>query len=78
MRDRFSDFTYYAKGDRSPRKPKREEIMNLNGKKGVDISSLNGNVSIEKIKDAGYDFVMIRCGYGSDRGYNELRGKFSE
>ena len=40
--------------------------MNLKGKKGVDISSLNGNVSIEKIKDAGYDFVMIRCGYGSD------------
>ena len=32
----------------------------------MDISSLNGNVSIEKIKDAGYDFVMIRCGYGSD------------
>lgn len=40
--------------------------MGLSGKKGVDISSLNGNVSIEKIKNAGYDFVMIRCGYGSD------------
>ena len=40
--------------------------MNISGKKGVDISSLNGNVSIEKIKNAGYDFVMIRCGYGSD------------
>ena len=40
--------------------------MNINGKKGVDISSANGNVSIEKIKKAGYDFVMIRCGYGSD------------
>ena len=40
--------------------------MGLSGKKGVDISSLNGNVSIEKIKNAGYDFVMILCGYGSD------------
>ena len=40
--------------------------MSLVGKKGVDISSLNGNVSIEAIKKAGYDFVMIRCGYGSD------------
>lgn len=40
--------------------------MDLKGKKGVDISSLNGNVSIEKIKKAGFDFVMIRCGYGSD------------
>lgn len=40
--------------------------MNIKGKKGVDISSANGDVNIEKIKDAGYDFVMIRCGYGSD------------
>ncbi|MBR1483189.1 MAG: hypothetical protein IJ598_09525 [Ruminococcus sp.] len=40
--------------------------MNLKGKKGVDISSLNGSISIQKIKDAGYDFAMIRCGYGSD------------
>ena len=66
MRDRFFVSAYYVNGERSPRKTKREEIMNLKGKKGVDISSLNGNVSIEKIKDAGYDFVMIRCGYGSD------------
>lgn len=35
-------------------------------KKGVDISSSNGNVDLLKIKNAGYDFVMIRCGYGSD------------
>ena len=40
--------------------------MGLSGKKGVDISSLNGDVNIQKIKNAGYDFVMIRCGYGSD------------
>lgn len=40
--------------------------MNYKGKKGVDISSSNGDVDIKKIKDAGYDFVMIRCGFGSD------------
>ena len=40
--------------------------MSLVGKKGVDISSLNGDVSIEKIKQAGYEFAMLRCGYGSD------------
>lgn len=38
----------------------------LTCKKGVDISSLNGRVDISKIKDAGYDFVMIRCGFGDD------------
>lgn len=40
--------------------------MNIKGKKGVDISSLNGSVNMETIKKAGFDFVMIRCGYGSD------------
>ncbi len=40
--------------------------MSLSGKKGVDISSLNGDVSIKTVKNAGYDFVMIRCGYGDD------------
>ena len=40
--------------------------MGLSGKKGVDISSLNGDISIQKVKNAGYDFVMIRCGYGDD------------
>lgn len=40
--------------------------MTLAGAKGVDISSCNGDVNMRKIKNAGYDFVMIRCGYGSD------------
>lgn len=40
--------------------------MNLVNKKGVDISSSNGNVDMQKIKKAGYDFVMIRCGFGDD------------
>lgn len=40
--------------------------MSLSGKKGVDLSSLNGAVDMQKIKDAGYEFAMLRCGYGSD------------
>lgn len=40
--------------------------IDLTNKKGVDISSNNGSVDIEKVKNAGYDFVMIRCGYGND------------
>ena len=40
--------------------------MNLTNKKGVDISSNNGDISMETIKNAGYDFVMIRCGFGED------------
>ena len=40
--------------------------MNLTNKKGVDISSNNGKISIQQIKDAGYDFVMIRAGFGED------------
>ena len=38
----------------------------LTGKKGVDISKHNGDVDMKKIKAAGYDFVMIRCGFGDD------------
>jgi len=40
--------------------------LNLTNKKGVDISSNNGKISIQQIKDAGYDFVMIRAGFGED------------
>jgi hypothetical protein len=40
--------------------------MTLVNKKGVDVSSNNGKVSFEKIKSAGYDFAMIRCGFGDD------------
>ncbi len=40
--------------------------MNTTNKKGVDISYANGNIDLDKVKAAGYDFVMIRCGYGSD------------
>ena len=40
--------------------------MSLINKKGVDISSNNGRISVEKIKAAGYDFAMIRCGFGEN------------
>lgn len=40
--------------------------MSLENKKGVDISAAQGNVNMDKIKAAGYDFVMLRCGYGND------------
>lgn len=38
----------------------------LTAKKGVDVSNHNGDIDINKIKKAGYDFVMIRCGFGDD------------
>lgn len=41
-------------------------MTNLKNRKGVDISSNNGKISIQQIKDAGYDFVMIRAGFGED------------
>ena len=34
--------------------------------KGVDISCFNENVNYKALKDAGYTFVIIRSGYGSD------------
>lgn len=41
-------------------------MATMNGKRGVDISYANGNIDLAKVKNAGYEFVMIRCGYGSD------------
>lgn len=40
--------------------------MNVKDKKGVDVSSNNGKISMEKIKAAGYEFVIIRCGFGEN------------
>ena len=41
-------------------------MTNLKNRKGVDVSSNNGKISFEKIKSAGYDFAMIRCGFGDN------------
>lgn len=40
--------------------------MSLVNKKGVDISYANGNIDLKKVKAAGYEPVMIRCGFGSN------------
>ena len=40
--------------------------MSIVGTKGVDISYANGNIDLSKVKKAGYNWVMIRCGFGSD------------
>lgn len=40
--------------------------MSLVNKKGVDIGDHNGDVDFGKLKAAGFDFVMIKCGIGSD------------
>lgn len=45
--------------------------MSLANKKGVDISYANGNIDLAKVKAAGYEFVMIRCGYGDDIAYQD-------
>ena len=44
----------------------RCDDMSLVNKKGVDVSSNNGKISFEKIKSEGYDFAMIRCGFGDN------------
>lgn len=43
-----------------------ETYIPLVGKKGIDISSNNDSIDMRKVKEAGYDFVMIRCGYGEN------------
>ena len=40
--------------------------MSMKGAKGVDISSAQGDINMTAVKKAGYEFVMIHCGYGSD------------
>lgn len=41
-------------------------IKNYKREKGVDISEFNGDVDFKKLKAAGYTFVMIRMGFGSN------------
>lgn len=39
----------------------------MKANRGIDVSKWNGKVNFKKVKDAGYNFVMIRLGYGSDK-----------
>lgn len=41
-------------------------INNFKRAKGVDISEHNGSVDMKKLRAAGYSFVIIRLGYGSN------------
>lgn len=34
--------------------------------KGIDVSIHNGNIDFNKVKAAGYDFVILRAGYGRE------------
>nr|DAZ16645.1 MAG TPA: hypothetical protein [Caudoviricetes sp.] len=43
----------------------RKVRNNIIMKKGIDISGHQGDINFDYIKD-NYDFVIIRCGYGSD------------
>lgn len=40
--------------------------MSIVNTKGVDISYWNGDIDLAKVKNAGYKWVMIRCGWGND------------
>ncbi len=38
---------------------------------GVDISEMNGDVDFDALRGAGVEFVIIRCGYGSDYAHQD-------
>lgn len=44
----------------------RGEVILAATQKGIDVSKYQGRVDWQKAKDAGIDFAMIRCGYGSE------------
>lgn len=54
-----------------------QQINNYKRQKGVDISEFNGNVDFNKLKAAGYTFVMIRMGWGSNQ-YSQDDSMFEE
>lgn len=45
--------------------------MSLVNAKGVDISYWNGDINLSKVKAAGYNWVMIRCGWGNNSTDND-------
>lgn len=48
-----------------------DEINGFERSKGVDISEFNGNIDMNKLKAAGYTFVILRLGYGDDLTYQD-------
>lgn len=45
-------------------------------KRGIDISSHNGIIDMEKVKKSGIEFIILRMGYGKHR--NQIDKKFYE
>lgn len=45
--------------------------MSLVNKKGVDIGDHNGVFNFEAAKKAGFEFAMLKLGYGSDQGFQD-------
>lgn len=45
----------------------RGEIVEGAIKKGIDVSYWQGTIDWNKVKNAGIDFAIIRCGYGMDQ-----------
>ena len=43
----------------------------LTNTKGIDISYWNGDIDLTKVKNAGYKWVMIRCGWGNNSTDND-------
>lgn len=54
-------------------KTKSEEVKIM---KGIDVSHHNGEINFRKIREAGYEFVIIRAGYG--RYDNQKDKRFEE
>ena len=46
-------------------------MANLTNTKGIDISYWNGDIDLTKVKNAGYKWVMIRCGWGNNSTDND-------
>lgn len=45
-------------------------------KKGIDISSHNGTINMEKVKECGVEFIILRIGYGKYK--NQIDKNFYE
>lgn len=46
------------------------------GLTGIDVSTFQGDIDWEKVKNAGIDFAIIRCGYGDDlEQYDDVKWK---
>ena len=46
-------------------------MATLTNAKGIDISYWNGDIDLTKVKNAGYKWVMIRCGWGNNSTDND-------